>query len=142
MTRWRAVLAGVTLAVLSESLVFLSTGRVTMVGGIVGSGVAGYLGSDVVPDGAWHGLLAALAWGTVLVPTTVVISLVSGVALPFPFEYVVPNLRTPGEATTALLLGATIPNVFAGGVGSALRLYLSPWSRGSSVHADDVDGLR
>jgi hypothetical protein len=122
MTRWRAVLAGVTLAVLAESLVFLSTGRVTLVGGVAGSALAGYLGSDVVPDGAWHGLLAALGWGTVLIPATVVIALTSGVALPFPFEYVLPTVETPGEATTALLLGATLPNVVAGALGSAVRL--------------------
>lgn len=126
MTRWRAVALGVLLALSSESLVFVATGRVTLVGGVAGSALAGYLASDEVAEGAWHGMLGALAWGTVLIPAAVVLALTAGAALPFPFEYVMPQVDTAGEATTALLLGTTLPNVVAGGVGSAVRWRLSP----------------
>lgn len=123
VTRWRSVVTGVLLAAFAETLVFLGTGRVTLVGGVAGSAFAGYLASDTVADGAWHGLLAALAWGTVLIPATVVLALTRGGALPFPFEFVLPTIPSAGQATAALVLGATIPNVFAGGLGSTVRWY-------------------
>ena len=124
VTHWRAVLVGVLLAALAETLVFLGTGRVTLVGGFAGSAFAGYLASDAVSDGAWHGLLTALAWGIVLIPATVVLALTRGAALPFPFEYVLPTVDSAGEATAELLLGVTLPNALAGGLGSTARWYV------------------
>jgi len=126
MTRWRAVFVGVVLACCSESLVFLATGRVTLVGGVAGSALAGYLAGDDLAEGAWHGMLGALAWGTILIPTIVVLTLTADATLPFPFEYVLPLVDSTSEATTALMLGVTLPNVVAGAAGSAVRWRLSP----------------
>ncbi|SFR52345.1 DUF5518 domain-containing protein [Halogeometricum limi] len=121
MTRWRAVVAGFALAACSEALVFALTGRVTLVGGLAGSAVAGYLVGPDVADGAWHGLLSALSWGIVLIPALVALAVVGDGPLPFPFEYLVPWFDTAGEATTGVLLSVTLPNVAAGAVGSLSR---------------------
>jgi hypothetical protein len=121
MTRWDAVLAGVALACLAECLVWTTTGRVTVIGGLAGSAFAGYVASDASLDGAWHGLLTALAWGTVLIPAVVVVTLSGARTLPFPFEFVLGLAETAGEATTLLVLGVTLPNVLTGAAGSLLR---------------------
>jgi hypothetical protein len=121
MTRWDAVLVGVVLACLAEGLVWISTGHVTVVGGLGGSAFAGYLAGDSASDGAWHGLLTALAWGTVLIPAVVVVTLSGTATLPFPFEFVLRTAKSAGEATTVLVLGVTLPNVVTGVAGSKLR---------------------
>jgi hypothetical protein len=121
MTRWRAVLGGFALAACSEALVFLLTGRVTLVGGLAGSAFAGYLVGTDVADGAWHGLLSSLAWGILLIPGLVALAVTTDGTLPFPFEYLVPLFETPGEATTGVLLAVTLPNVAAGALGSVTR---------------------
>jgi hypothetical protein len=121
MTRWRAVAAGFALAACSETLVFLGTGRVTLVGGLAGSALAGYLASGRLDDGAWHGLLTAMAWGIVLIPGLVALSVIADAPLPFPIEYLLPLLNTPGEATAIILLSASLPNVAAGALGSVAR---------------------
>lgn len=121
MTQWRAVVAGFALAACSEALVFSLTGRVTLVGGLVGSAVAGYLVGSDPADGAWHGLLSALSWGIILIPGLVVLAVVGDGPLPFPFEYLVPVFDTPGEATTGILVAVTLPNAAAGALGSLSR---------------------
>lgn len=132
MTRWRAVVAGFALAACSEALVFLLTGRVTLVGGLAGSAFAGYLVGPDAADGAWHGLLSALTWGIVLIPGLVALAVVAGGTLPFPFEYLLPWFDTPGEATTGVLLCVTLPNVAAGVLGS--------YSRRRDAEGEGVDG--
>lgn len=121
MTRWHAVLAGLVLAFVVEMAVWGTFGGLTLFGGLLGSLTAGFLAGDDVTDGAWHGLLSALAWGIVLMPAGVLLTLVRGHAVLFPFELVVPLLSSPGEMTTALIMAVTLPNVGAGGVGSLLR---------------------
>ncbi|WP_336024700.1 DUF5518 domain-containing protein [Halobellus salinisoli] len=121
MTRWRAVAGGFALAACSEALVFAVTGRVTLVGGLAGSALAGYLAGEELADGAWHGLLTAMAWGIVLIPGLVALSVVTDAPLPFPIELILPLLDTAGEATTAILLSASLPNVVAGVLGSLTR---------------------
>jgi len=121
MTRWRAVAGGFALAACSEALVFAATGRVTLVGGLAGSALAGYLAGDELAEGAWHGLLTAMAWGIVLIPGLVALSIVTDAPLPFPIEFVLPRLSTAGEATTVILLSASLPNVVAGVFGSLTR---------------------
>ncbi|MFB6093229.1 MAG: DUF5518 domain-containing protein [Haloquadratum sp.] len=121
MTRWRSVAAGFALAACSEALVFAATGRVTLVGGLAGSALAGYLSGGRPSDGAWHGLLTAMAWGIVLIPGLVVLSVVADAPLPFPIEYIVPLVDSAGEATGAVLLSVSLPNVAAGAVGSLTR---------------------
>lgn len=121
MTRWRAVLAGFAVAACSEALVFALTGRVTLVGGLAGSAFAGYLAGPEPSEGAWHGLLSALAWGTLLIPGLVVLAVTGDGTLPFPYEYLAPFFTTSGAATTGILLSVTLPNAVAGSVGSFAR---------------------
>ncbi|GGJ08289.1 hypothetical protein GCM10008995_17690 [Halobellus salinus] len=121
MARWRAVGAGFALAASSEALVFAMTGRVTLIGGLAGSALAGYVVGEELAEGAWHGLLTAMAWGIVLIPGLVVLSVVTDAPLPFPIEFLVPLLDTAGEATALLLLSASLPNVAAGAFGSLTR---------------------
>jgi len=121
MTRWRAVGVGFALAACSEAVVFAATGRVTLIGGLAGSALAGYVAGDDPADGAWHGLLTAMAWGIVLIPGLVVLSVVTDAPLPFPIEYLLPFLDTAGEATALILLSASLPNVAAGALGSLTR---------------------
>jgi hypothetical protein len=121
MTRWRAVGVGFALAACSEALVFVVTGRVTLIGGLAGSALAGYVAGGDPADGAWHGLLTAMAWGIVLIPGLVVLSVVTDAPLPFPIEYLLPFLDTAGEATALILLSASLPNVAAGALGSLTR---------------------
>ncbi|SDY38904.1 DUF5518 domain-containing protein [Halobellus clavatus] len=121
MTRWRAVVAGFVLAACSEALVFAWTGRVTLVGGLAGSALAGYLAGGEPADGAWYGLLTAMAWGIVLIPGLVVLSVLTDAPLPFPMEFLLPYLETAGEATVIILLSASLPNVAAGAIGSHAR---------------------
>ena len=126
MTNWRAVLAGFAVALAVETAALAATGGVTVVGGLLGSVVAGYLSGEVIPDGAIHGLLSALAWGTVLLPAVVALLAVTGWPTLFPFGLLTAAFETPGEVTTALVLGVTLPNAVAGGVGSALRWWSAP----------------
>ncbi|MBB6644926.1 DUF5518 domain-containing protein [Halobellus ruber] len=121
MTRWRAVGAGFALAACSEALVFAVTGRVTLIGGLAGSALAGYVAGKKPAEGAWHGLLTAMAWGIVLIPGLVALSVVTDAPLPFPIEYLLPFLDTAGEATALILLSASLPNVAAGALGSLTR---------------------
>ena len=121
MTRWRAVGVGFALAACSEAVVFAATGRVTLIGGLAGSALAGYVTGDDPSDGAWHGLLTAMAWGIVLIPGLVVLSVVTDAPLPFPIEYLLPLMDTAGEATALILLSASLPNVAAGALGSLTR---------------------
>ncbi|RLM57625.1 hypothetical protein DVK02_04270 [Halobellus sp. Atlit-31R] len=93
----------------------------TLVGGLAGSALAGYLAGGDPSDGAWHGLLTAMAWGIVLIPGLVVLSVASDAPLPFPMEYLLPFLDTAGEATTMILLTASLPNVATGALGSVAR---------------------
>lgn len=121
MTRWRAVGVGFALAACSEALVFAVTGQVTLIGGLAGSALAGYAAGDDPADGAWHGLLTAMAWGIVLIPGLVALSVVTDAPLPFPVEYLLPFLDTAGEATALILLSVSLPNVAAGALGSLTR---------------------
>ncbi|MFB6131368.1 MAG: hypothetical protein ABEJ28_11175, partial [Salinigranum sp.] len=52
MTRWDGVLIGVLVALVVEAVAFLVWGRLTLFGGLVGSGVAGYVAGDELTDGA------------------------------------------------------------------------------------------
>lgn len=121
MTRWRAVLAGAALAMLVEAMILAGTGRITLAGGLAGSALAGYVAGPEPVDGAWHGLLAALLWGTVLVPVAVLLTLTIGETMPFPVTFVARSLSSPGALTTALVLAVTLPNVVAGALGSFSR---------------------
>jgi hypothetical protein len=122
MTRWDAVIAGLLVAATMEAIIWLISGRLSLVGGLVGSGVAGYVAGTEPTDGAWHGLLTALSWGIVLMPVAVLVTLTRSVGFPFPLEFVLPYLRTPGDVTTAMVLLVTLPNVLVGAAGSLLRL--------------------
>jgi hypothetical protein len=121
MARWHAVVAGVLVALAMEVVIVLVSGRLSLIGGLVGSGVAGYVASSDPTDGAWHGLLTALSWGLVLIPVGVLVTLTRGVGLPFPLEFVLPLLRTPGDVTTAMVLLVTLPNLVTGTAGSVVR---------------------
>ena len=121
MTRWRSIGAGFALAACSEALVFGLTGRVTLVGGLAGSALAGYVAGGDPSDGAWHGLLTAMAWGIVLIPGLVALSVVADVPLPFPIEFLLPLVESAGEATALILLSVSLPNVAAGALGSVTR---------------------
>ena len=121
MTRWRSVGAGFALAACSEALVFGLTGRVTLIGGLAGSALAGYVAGGDPSDGAWHGLLTAMAWGIVLIPGLVALSVVADVPLPFPIEFLLPFVESAGEATALVLLSVSLPNVAAGALGSLTR---------------------
>jgi hypothetical protein len=121
MTRWRSVGAGFALAACSEALVLGVTGQVTLIGGLAGSALAGYLAGTDASEGAWHGLLTAMAWGIVLIPGLVGLSVVADAPLPFPIEFVLPFLRTPGEAVAVIVLSVSLPNVAAGTLGSLTR---------------------
>jgi hypothetical protein len=121
MTRWRSVEAGFALAACSEALVFAMTGRVTLIGGLAGSALAGYVAGGDPSDGAWHGLLTAMAWGIVLIPGLVALSVVADAPLPFPIEFLLPFLGSAGEATALILLSVSLPNVAAGALGSLTR---------------------
>ena len=126
MTRWRAVGVGFALAASSEALVFAMTGRVTLIGGLAGSALAGYVAGEDPAEGAWHGLLTALSWGIVLIPVGVLVTLTRTTGLPFPLEFVLPYTRTPGDVTTAMLLLVTLPNVLTGAAGSLVRVSHGP----------------
>ncbi|QCC48846.1 hypothetical protein DV707_03400 [Halobellus limi] len=93
----------------------------TLVGGLAGSALAGYLAGEEPAEGAWHGLMSAMAWGIVLIPGLVALSVVTDAPLPFPIEFLLPLLDTAGEATAAILLSASLPNVAAGALGSLTR---------------------
>jgi len=121
MTRWRSVGAGFALAACSEALVLGLTGRVTLIGGLAGSALAGYVAGGDLSDGAWHGLLTAMAWGIVLIPGLVALSVVADAPLPFPIEFLLPFLDSAGEATALILLCVSLPNVAAGALGSVTR---------------------
>ena len=121
MTRWGGVLAGAAAALIIESINLLLWGQFTLVGGVAGSALAGYLGGDELADGAWHGLLAALAWGIVAIPASVLVALRGGGSPLYPVELLAPLVGTPGELTTAIVLGVTLPNLLAGAVGSVAR---------------------
>ena len=125
MTNWRAVVAGVVLALTVETAVLAVTGRVTVVGGLAGSAFAGYLADDEVPEGMLHGLLTALAWGSVFLPAVVFLTVQSGWVL-VPFDLLLAPFETRGEMAVVLLLGVTFPNVVAGGVASVLRWWTTP----------------
>lgn len=140
MTRWRAVLAGFALAACSEALVFALTGRVTLVGGLAGSAFAGYLVGPEPSDGAWHGLLSALAWGTLLIPGLVVLAVTGDGTLPFPYEYLARFFTTSGAATTGILLSVTLPNALAGSVGSFVRRAGGDGEGGAATEARATDG--
>jgi hypothetical protein len=126
MTRWDGVLAGAAAALIVESINVLAWGRLTLVGGVAGSLLAGYVAGEELPNGAWHGLLAALAWGIVAVPASVLVALRGGGDPLFPVTLLAPLLRTPGELTTAIVLGVTLPNLLAGALGSAVRWVRRP----------------
>jgi len=126
MTRWHAVVTGLLVALTMEVVIWLVSGRFSLIGGLVGSGVAGYVAGTDPTDGAWHGLLTALAWGIVLIPLGVLVTLTRGAGVPFPLEFVLSVLRTPGDVTTAILLLVTLPNVFTGTAGSLVRWGTGP----------------
>ena len=126
MARWHAVLTGLLVALTMEVVIWLVSGRLSLVGGLVGSGVAGYVASTEPTDGAWHGLLTALSWGIVLIPVAVLVTIIRGTGFPFPLEFVLPVLRTPGDVTTAMVLIVTLPNVLAGATGSLVRWGTGP----------------
>jgi hypothetical protein len=126
MARWHAVVAGLFVAFTMEAVIWLVAGRLSLIGGLVGSGVAGYVASTDPTDGAWHGLLTALSWGTILIPVGVLVTLTRGVGVPFPLEFALSFLRTPGDVTTAILLLVTLPNVLSGVGGSLVRLGTGP----------------
>lgn len=122
MVRWNAVIAGLAVALVMETIIWLISGRLSLIGGLVGSGVAGYISSEEPTDGAWHGLLTALSWGLVLIPVGVLVTLTRGVGFPFPLEFVLPLLNTAGDITTAIVLLVTLPNALVGAVGSLAHL--------------------
>jgi hypothetical protein len=126
MARWHAVVAGLLVAFTMEAVIWLVAGRLSLVGGLVGSGIAGYVASTDPTEGAWHGLLTALSWGTILIPVGVLVTLTRGAGVPFPLEFVLSLLRTPGDVTTAILLLVTLPNVLSGVGGSLVRLGTGP----------------
>jgi hypothetical protein len=121
MARWHAVVTGLLVALTMEAIIWLVSGRLSLIGGLVGSAVAGFVASSEPTDGAWHGLLTALSWGILLIPLGILVTVSLRVGLPFPLEFVLPLLSTPGDVTTAVLLLVTLPNVLAGAVGSLVR---------------------
>jgi hypothetical protein len=121
MARWHAILAGLLVAVTMEVIIWVISGRLSLIGGLVGSGLAGYVASTEPTDGAWHGLLTALSWGIVLVPLAVFVTLTRSSGLPFPLEFVLRLTRTSGDATTAVILLLTLPNLLVGAAGSVVR---------------------
>lgn len=102
MTEWRAVSVGVCLAACTESLVYAMTGQFTLVGG-------------------WHGLMAGVVWGCLLMPLSVLLTFLERTPILFPFQYVIPLVETPGELTTAIMLALALPNVASGALGSRAR---------------------
>ncbi|EMA06575.1 DUF5518 domain-containing protein [Haloferax denitrificans] len=121
MTEWRPVLVGVCLAACTESLVYAMTGQFTLVGGVTGSALAGYVVGTDPADGGWHGLMAGVAWGCLLMPLSVLLTFLERTPILFPFQYVIPLVETPGELTTAIMLALALPNVASGALGSLAR---------------------
>jgi hypothetical protein len=121
MTEWRPVLVGVSLAACTELLVFALTGQFTLVGGVTGSALAGYTVGTDPADGGWHGLMAGIVWGCVLMPVAVLLTFLNRTPILFPFQYLLPLFETPGELTTAIMLALSLPNVASGVLGSLAR---------------------
>ncbi|CQR54090.1 MULTISPECIES: DUF5518 domain-containing protein [Haloferax] len=121
MTEWRPVFVGVCLAACTESLVYAMTGQFTLVGGVTGSALAGYVVGTDPADGGWHGLMAGVAWGCLLMPLSVLLTFLERTPILFPFQYVIPLVETPGELTTAIMLALALPNVASGALGSRVR---------------------
>ncbi|MFB6131369.1 MAG: hypothetical protein ABEJ28_11180, partial [Salinigranum sp.] len=66
-------------------------------------------------------LLAALAWGIVVIPASVLVA-IGGAGRPlFPTALLASYVGSPGALTTVIVLGVTLPNLLAGAVGSAVR---------------------
>ncbi|SDM55163.1 hypothetical protein SAMN04487949_2048 [Halogranum gelatinilyticum] len=134
MTRWRAVAVGVTVAVLTESVGYVLTGRLSLFGGAFGGLVAGWVMSSESDDdgrsgagraatvnrGAGVGLAVGVAWGVVLAPVAVYLSLATGEVALSPYEHVV---RTVGLGMLAALLafGLTVPPLVSGVLGATFR---------------------
>ncbi|ELZ82686.1 hypothetical protein C453_16413 [Haloferax elongans ATCC BAA-1513] len=121
MTEWRPVLGGVCLAASTEALVYAMTGQFTLVGGITGSALAGYLIGCDPADGAWHGMMAGVVWGSILMPLSILLTFLNQTPILFPFQYIMPFLETSGELTTAIMLALAMPNVVSGSLGSLAR---------------------
>ncbi|WP_410766638.1 DUF5518 domain-containing protein [Haloferax sp. DFSO60] len=121
MTQWRVVFTGVGLAACTELLVYLMTGQFTLVGGVTGSALAGYVVGTDPADGAWHGLLSGVVWGCLLMPLSILLTFLNETPILFPFQYLLPFFETSGELTTAIMLALSLPNVASGALGSVAR---------------------
>ena len=134
MTRWRAVAVGIAVAVLTESVGYVLTGRLSLFGGAFGGLVAGWVVASesdgdgrsgarrgvVVSRGIRVGLAVGVVWGVVLAPVAVYLSLATGEVALSPYEHVV---RTVGLGTLAALLalGLTVPPLVSGVLGATFR---------------------
>ncbi|RDZ48068.1 hypothetical protein C5B86_03140 [Haloferax sp. Atlit-19N] len=121
MTEWRPVFVGVCLAACTESLVYAMTGQFTLVGGVTGSALAGYVVGTDPADGGWHGLMAGVVWGCLLMPVSVLLTFLERTPILFPFQHLIPMFETAGELTTAIMLALSLPNVASGVLGSLAR---------------------
>ncbi|AFK19998.1 hypothetical protein E6P09_00115 [Haloferax mediterranei ATCC 33500] len=121
MTEWRPVLVGTCLAACTEALVYAMTGQFTLVGGVTGSALAGYVVGTDPADGGWHGLMAGVVWGSLLMPVSILLTFLNRTPILFPFQYLIPLFESPGELTTAIMLALALPNVATGMLGSLAR---------------------
>lgn len=120
MIRWRVVAVGVVSALLVESIGYAVAGRLSLLGGLLGSALAGWLVGDDAARGARYGLAVGLAWGVVLAPVAIYLSLATGEVALAPYEHVTPNLGL-GANAVVLAVGLTVPNALVGGLGATFR---------------------
>ncbi|EJN58813.1 hypothetical protein HSB1_28940 [Halogranum salarium B-1] len=113
-----------SVALVVESLVYILSGHLSLLGGLVGSALAGWLVDGGAGPSARHGFGVGVAWGVVLVPVAVYLTLATGSVALVPYDPLVPELGL-AALFTAVGLGVTVPNALAGGLVGMLRARLS-----------------
>ncbi|SFK77557.1 hypothetical protein SAMN04487950_1035 [Halogranum rubrum] len=124
MVRWRVLGVGVSVALVVETLVYILSGHLSLLGGLVGSALAGWLVDDGAGPSARYGFGVGVAWGVVLVPVAVYLTLATGSVALVPYDPLVPELGL-AALFTAVGLGVTVPNALVGGLVGMLRARLS-----------------
>lgn len=115
-----AVGLGVFSALVVEGTIYVGFGRLTILGGLAGSTVAGYLADGDDLTAGTLGFVVALGWAVVLLPPAVVLTLATDKVALVPFELLRPLFGSP-LVIAVVALAVTVPNVLAGVVGGRVR---------------------
>jgi hypothetical protein len=140
MTRWRAVGSGVLVGLGIDTVVnilffggtllgigefyFLfhyASGVWSIVAGLAGGVVAGYLSASGVKSGGWHGLLAGAIGGLGIAIITIVITVVLARPSVGDLRTVIYFIGVYGLFTALYSLFTVIPSVIAGGIGATVH---------------------